>query len=589
VPVKSFGPFPGGVADFANPIAVQGKQVLRFARNCRLDGVGRLIVRGGTQLALTLMDDQGGPAPVTSVQALIQFADAALAVGHSTITSKFYLYWLKADLSDWYNSSKVLQGTAAPLPVAVLWSALANPAPVLIAEGLNVAYIAHNGGLGQTRYFDTTVTPATINDLLENLDGTGNKTCFFRGVVSFKQALWGWGYGSQAAGDAVRPELLRFTPPFFAAMAAVDNFAVGHRTRSILESIVDCIVCGQIMYVGTNWSIWPIAGDGRDTWDKSRPIDEAYGFWGLRSACAGPNGYLYYWSHRGPLRVIGYGPPEPLWPRISKAILNIVDNTPLVCVYNSFVDQVQWLYQDQTSGRVSRLVGYDVLREAIVGPDGDVGLGISVMGLIHPITTTVPPGPVGPPTTPSTTGVGSFIATANWVNGDTSPETASQLEYRTPQSTGTWQLASSSIPAGQTSYQLTGLAPGTAYEWRIKHVRNGISSAYLGPSANTQFSTVAQLAPPTISSFTMQAVGGGLFVVRVQWVNSGESGVSTEVYWGPQNVNPPTTLDYTAPPGVSSNTDTAQTLPSNTWYARVRHVKSGFVSSNYSAILSAFT
>jgi hypothetical protein len=572
----------GGVVDAANPIQVEGsgrgsypglggKPVVRYARNCRLDGTGRLIVRNGTQLALTLFDDQGVPAAVTSVVGLIQFADGALAVGHSTVTSKFYLYWLKADLTDWYNASKVLQGTANPAPVAVLWTAQATPAPVLIAEGLNIAYIAHNnpGTSIPTRYFDTTVVPATINDLLENLDGTGLKQCFFKGVVSFEQALWGWGYGSQAAGDGVRPELLRFSPPFFAPMNAVDNFAVGHRTRSILESVVDMVVSGQILYAGTNNSVWPISGYGRDSWDHSRPIDEAYGFWGLRAACAGPNGYLYYWSHRGPMRALGFNPPEPLWPRISTAILTLVENSVVVASYNPFTDQVVWLYQNATSGGTRVLCAYDVLREAILGPDGDIGINVNVMAFVHPVLGLIPPGPAGPPTTPTTTLIGTTVATASWVNGDTAADTVSQLEVQYV-GASSWTIVNANIPITQTSYQLTGLTGLTAYQWRIKHVRNGISTAYLGPVAGTQFTTTGVLNPPTNAA--LAAAGP---YDQVSWVNSGESGVSTEVWYGPVSLE---TYQHTVLPGVASDYVTQQLGQVD---AKVRHVRAGSTSSSF--------
>ncbi|HYL22501.1 MAG TPA: hypothetical protein VEU74_12120 [Gemmatimonadales bacterium] len=589
LPTKNLGPFLGGVVDTANPLIVEGagrgsypglggKPVVRRARNCVLDGLGRLIARGGTQVALTLLDDQGSPAAVTSVVALQQFADGALAVGHSTITSKFYLYWLKADLTDWYNSSKALQGTNQPKPVAVLWTGAATPSPVLIAEGLNIAYIAHNnpGLTFNTMQFDTTQSPAVLSAFQANLRGSGLENTYFVGVVSFQQHLWGWGFGSLAAGDSNRPELLRFSTPFFAPMSAPDNFAVGHRVRSARETVVAAVVSGSTLYVGTPFGLWPITGFGRNSWDKSRPVDESYGFAGLRAACAGPNGYLYYWSHRGPLRVQGYGPPEPLWPRVAKTELGIINEQLIVAVYDTNVDQVVWLYQDATSGRVSRICGYDVLREAIVGPDGDYGLGIGVAAFCEPIVTAPLPGPAGPPTTPSTTGVGNSVATANWVNGDTAPETVTQLEYQ-PQSGGAWTVAAQ-VSSGVTTYQFTGLAQNTAYQWRAKHIRNGIASAYLGPVAGTQFMTTNVLNPPTNCQLSIVVVAHNDFVATITWTNSGESGVSTEVWWGPSGG--PFSKVGTA--GVGASSFNYEFFAPGTYQAEVRHVKTGATPSSFS-------
>ncbi len=578
-PTKRLGPFLGGVTDAANPLVVEGKTVVRYARNAVLDGVGRLIARGGTAVALTLKDDQGAPATVTSVVALVPFGDGALAVGHSTVTSKFYLYWLKDDLTDWYNSSKALQGTTNVAPVAVLWTGAAAPANVMLAEGLNVAYIAHSlaSTTFKTQQFDTTVSPAVLSAFQANLRGAGAEDTYFRGVVSFQQHLWGWGYGSQAAGDNSRPELARFSTPFFGAMAQSDSIAVGHRVRSVRETIVLGIVAGQALYLGTNFSIWPVTGFGRNSWDKSRPIDDAYGFAGIRSACAGPNGYLYYWSHRGPMRVLGYGPPEPLWPRVAQTIVGVVNEQNVVAGYDPTTDQVVWLYQDQASGRVSRLCAYDVLREAILGPDGDVGLGVNVLAFITPIFATAAPGPAGPPTTASTDGIGSTIATAHWVNGDSSPETVTQLEYRTPQGSGAWTVASSTIASGITSFQLTGLTQSLNYEWRAKHIRNGISTAYLGPVAGSQFMTAGPLAAPTNCVLTYIPPPTYL---KTAWTNSGESGVSTEIWHDSgggyalvNTVGPGSTSDFRNIAGQHG-----------TFNAKVRHVKTGFIASAFSNV-----
>ena len=432
---KRFGPFQAGVTDAANPLLLDGQPALRFARNAVLDGMGRLIARFGTTVALTLMDDQGSPAPVTGVCQVTPFADGALAVGWSSITQKCYLYWLKDDLTNWYNANKVLQNTLTPAPVAVLWSGVTTVPDITIAEGLNVAYIAHYfpGTSFQTRQFDTTVSPAVLGDYQANLDGTGLKQTFFRGVVSFKQHLWGWGYGSQAVNDGFRPELIRFSTPFFAPMAQSDNFAVGNRTRSVRESIVLAIVAGEALYIGTNFSIWPVTGFGRNSWDKSRPADDSYGIAGPHAAVAGPNGVLYYWSHRGLLRIQGYGPPEPLWPRIAQVIRGVVNDIFVCLAYDQSTDQVLVFYQDQTSGIISRLCAYDTIRNVFLGPDGDVGISVGCAGLVTPGLVNVPtglPGPAGPPTGASTVAIGSTVATAEWADGDLSPDCLAQIEHR---------------------------------------------------------------------------------------------------------------------------------------------------------------
>src|SRR5574341_310423 len=149
-----FGPFTKGLVDGAN-VALDGRGLARKLRGFYADGVGRLRIAPGTKLAMTLKDDQGVPADVTSVVALAEFGSDALAVGHSTVTAKFYLYRFNADLTGWYNAAGALQSNTNAQPVGVLWSTAPNSAKVLIAEGLGEAFMAHNeaGSSFQTRKY----------------------------------------------------------------------------------------------------------------------------------------------------------------------------------------------------------------------------------------------------------------------------------------------------------------------------------------------------------------------------------------------------------------------------------------------------
>lgn len=582
---KRFGPFQGGVTDAANPLLLDGQPALRSARNAVVDGMGRLIARFGTATALTLMDDQGTPAPISSVCCITPFADGALAAGWSSVTQKAYLYWLKDDLTNWYNASKVLQNTAAPLPVAVLWSSVTTLPVITIAEGLNIAYIAHYlpvvGSAFETRQFDTTVSPAVLSDFQANLRGSGLENTYFRGVVSFKQHLWAWGFGSLNVGDGFRPELIRFSTPFFAPMAQADNFAVGNRTRSVRESIVAAVVAGEALYIGTNFSVWPVTGFGRNSWDKSRPADDSYGFAGPRAAVVGPNGVLYYWSHRGLLRIQGYGPPQPLWPRISQMTRGVVNDSLISLAYDLATDQVLVFYQDQASGAVSRLCAYDTVRDVFLGPDGDVGLGVGCAGLVTPGLLNTPaglPGPAGPPVNPTVSGVGNTVATLGWDDGDLAPDCVAQVEYQL-NGASSWTIVSPPSGLSPTklgnSFQLTGLTKNTNYNWRVKDIRNGISSTYL----TSTLLTANQLAPPTFCNLALTKLSGGQWQIQVTWGNSGEMGVQTEVWFG--DAGGPYTKLTTAPVGDSSYNTTQILAVPQAFQAEVRHVQGSVTPSTF--------
>jgi hypothetical protein len=577
-----FGPFDKGVIDGGN-IALDLPGVAKKLRGFYADGIGRLRIAPGTKVAMTLKDDQGTPANITSVVALAEFEAGALAVGHSTVTSKFYLYRFDAELTGWFNSGGVFQANLNAEPVGVLWSTAPNPAKVIIAEGAGEAFIAHNEAASsfQTRKYSVA---GGISNLLADLRGLGTEVCYFRGVASFQEHLWGWGFGSLAAGQGDRPELLRFGYATFATTAGsyfaqADSFTVGHRLRSARERIAGAIVAGQVMYVGTNFSMWPITGFGRNSWDRRRPASTNYGMVGPFAGCpAGPeeSGEAFYWSHRGPLIAAGYQ-VAPLWDALPETVKGIVDPQNIVCVPDLDTDQILVFYRGPTSGTQRLLAAFDVRRRVFFGPDRDMLTPVACAAHISipTVGAQAAAGPSAPPNTPSTTNIGGSVATANWVAGDTSPGVTTIVEYkRTADST--WIVAAE-VGSAITSYQFTGLADATQYHWRAKHRRNGQDSTYLGPVAGTTFTTSVQLAPPTNSSLERVPPSGAPIYLKATWVNSGESNVSTEVEIEKNGQG--FTLVATVAPGSSSYYHPVQGQ-TGLFVARVRHVKQGFTASN---------
>lgn len=600
---KSFGEpdsWIKGVVDAANPVQ-NTTGALRFARNAQLNGIGRLIARRASETVLDLWDDGFGgvQARVSEVLCIAPFMDGALIVAWSNPQSAAYLYWVPAAMNDYYNISKVLQGSNTfVLPIARFWTGMTAPVPVTIAEGLGVAYIAHSnaGASFKTMKLDATALPATFAAFQANLRGAGNEDTYFRGVVSFQQHLWGWGYGSQAANDNDRPELLRFSTPFFGPMAAADNFAVGHRVRSQQEKIVEAKVAGEVLYVGTNFSIWPITGFGRNSWDKPRPVDDSYGFAGIGAACTGPNGYLYYWSHRGPLRLRGRE-PEPLWPRVDGMVAAVVDDTIIQLGHDDQSDQIIVLWNNgkgHGNPGNSVLGAYDHIREAWLGPDGDIGFQVRCMGFIQSVVT---PAPSGPPTVAVTSLVGRTVATASWTAGDLGLGTVSQVEIRI-QGTTPWTVVTSTLPSNVQSLQFTNLQPTTAYEWRVKHIRGGVSTAYLGPSGATQFTTALAPRTPTGVVLTLAkfAIGGHLvYLNTVSWTPTGED-ADTWIYFTqtpPGGAPASGTLPFqvlVAAPGSSGGGSFGGPTPPpalGTYYAEVQAVANDGNRSSFSGVVSA--
>ena len=579
-----FGPFATGVLDTANPS--QGLTgVLKTALGVVYTGGGKLSTRDGSRVVLTLKDDQGSPADVTSVIALAPFSDSALAVAHSTVTSKVYLYRLSSTMDDWYDNTGALQGTTSPHPVGVLWTSVTTAPDVTIAEGLGIAYIAHSEPVvGSTLTYATRMftPPGTLADLTSDLDVSGGaESLYFAGVISFQQHLWGWGFGSgTTASTGYRPELARFSRAIFdttgGLFAPSDSLTLGNRVRSEREAIVGAGLAGQSLYLGAPFMLTRITGYGRETWFKE-PVDQSHGFVGPKCMVT-VGDVLYYWSSRGPMRVGPSGTPEPLWDRVSQAVSSAINVASIVAGYNEATDEVVWVY-DAGSGVRTRLA-YDVRRNAFLGPTDDMGLGVHCLGRVAPVytsTAAVSYAPAGPPTSASTTLVGTTSGTANWTAGDlTAP---SQVEYRV-QGTTPWTVATSSLTAGVQSYTFSGLTSGVAYEWRVAHSKGGTLSSYLGPSAATQFTTTSQLLPPT----DLAGDGSGVSTIELTWTNSGEAGVSTEV-WAAKNGGS-LTLRATQGVGVSSySLATGQFSwgSGDSWDINVRHVKSGVTASDFSS------
>ena len=136
MPISTITTLPLGPFDGINDTkggSVQAPGKLRNAKNMTFSGQDKLAVRLGSQLALTLKDDAGTPATVTRVLHVGTYMDGAISIGHSTVTSKVYLYRMPATMDGWYDATGALQSTRFPQPCAVLWAAIATPPDVSVA------------------------------------------------------------------------------------------------------------------------------------------------------------------------------------------------------------------------------------------------------------------------------------------------------------------------------------------------------------------------------------------------------------------------------------------------------------------------
>lgn len=581
-----FGPFDGVVDTKNSSLPLPGK--LRNMQNLVFSGGTRLSVQNGTVVALTLKDDAGTPATVTRVLHVGSYMDGAIAIAHSTVTSKVYLYRLPATMDGWYNAAGALVATASPQPCAVLWTSVTAPPDVWVAEGLGTLYIAQTSAIDEAGLYYRTQTVVfsaagvpTVADLKANGTGgaAGADNAYFTAVWSFHQHLWGVGYGAGTTPGftSFRPELAKFSGPSFGALQTADSIVIGDKVRALRERVINGAVAGNALFLGASKYLFRIVGYGRDSW-VVETLDQKYGPVGPKAGI-GVGHQFYYWTTRGLCRCADGGQPEPLWDAIVGAVATVANESKIVLGFDSSTDRVLVLYD--TGVGVRTLCAFDTRRDDYCSLDGDIGLVVNCAGIVEPIyqsTATPPAAPAGP-TIVSTTLVTNTTARYTWSVGDALAQ--HELTYRI-QGQPTYALAALT-DAGVTVYDAAGLTAGTAYEWRLRAYKNGVYSAYVGPTAASQFTTTGGVtgpAPPTGLTAIVSIDFPGRWV-QLDWINADPSLV-TEVWRSTDGV----TFFQQSTEAAGVTTAFNNVMAAGLFYFKVRHVEADSTPGQWSAAAS---
>jgi hypothetical protein len=200
--------------------------------------------------------------------------------------------------------------------------------------------------------------------------------------------------------------------------------------------------------------------------------------------------------------------------------------------------------------------------------------------------------PAGPPTNLAASNITATSATISWTNGDASATTV--VQYRLTGST-TWITANggAALPAGQSSYALTGLHCATSYDVNVFHQKNGLNSSWLTltlfTTAACQISTA--INPPSsfrVTGCTPSTQAGKQYATyTVTWVAGANP--STSLYHiGEKTTNSPATASVirrgpiaTVSANVGPYLVTSTASPRYFW---VRHVN-GESASGWVALL----
>lgn len=579
-----WGPFDGVIDTKGASVLQPGK--LKNAKNLVLSGASNLSVQNGTVVSLTLKDDAGTPATVTSVLHMGPYMDGAIAIAHSTVTNKVYLYRLPATMDGWYDATGALQANANPQPVGALWTSVTVPPDVWVAEGLGTLYVAQTSAIDvaglyfrtRTVVFSVAGVP-TFADL--NANGTGGAAgadfAYFTAVWSFHQAVWGVGYGAGAVAGytSFRPELAKFSPPSFGNLQTADSIVIGDKVRAVRERVISGGVAGNALFLGASKYLFRVTGYGRDSW-VIETLDQKYGPTGPKAGLAVGETF-YYWTSRGLCRCTDTGSPQPLWDAIVAAVATVANESKVVLGFDSSTDRLLVLYD--TGAGVRTLCAFDTRRDDYCSIDGDIGLVVNCAGMVEPIyqSTVTPPAPPTAPTIVSSTALGSGQEKFTWTVGDALAE--HEVGYRV-QGAPAYTLLPNAA-AGATTATVTDLAASTAYEWRIRALRGGVYSAYVGPIAASQFTTPggpAGPAAPTGFSATPAPLTGPT-VALLQWTNADPTLV-VQLFLSSDGVS--FTQVGTASAGATTTAVDAGAY--GTFYFKIRHLAADGTPGTFSSV-----
>ncbi|HKR55549.1 MAG TPA: hypothetical protein VJS20_04565 [Gemmatimonadales bacterium] len=374
-------------------------------------------------------------------------------------------------------------------------------AHAVLTAGVVTSIVVDAGGTGYT--------PAPTVTLLAGQAQEITPYC----LEPYNNVLFVAGYGDESAGNADRPEYLRHSflgqnPSNSLALGDVaDGFdkdawniigAVGQRITAMKQG------AGVLLVAKAN-ELYRVSGAGRAYPGWQYAVERVQNTSGM--GCSNPNcltfaeGYWYGLGAAGPFRTNGFSVETLVGPR--RPDFDAVDLLANAwCAYHP--DRRMILFATHPQGTSPSLPWdlwlWDVQRERWQ-PDWVFAIP-TAFSLGNNIPTTSVQGPTAPPSNPTTTAVTTSGYTANWTNGDALAQTEVwQLDALTL----TWDLLATVNP-GVATFPVTTDIDHLSYQWKVRHVRNGLRSAYTTPQV------VMTLIAPPVLSYVFDNGSGNWFV-----------------------------------------------------------------------------
>lgn len=508
-PARPFSGWVGGLVQDAEPGTLPAGAIAEGENLVPLPA-GLQRTRGGSRILLTLHDDAGSPAELTHVCMIAPYSPlGAVAIGYSDGQNKHYAYRLTADgafttgLESTSRHDLVAATTAS-------WNNASTPARPVAAELYEKLFVA-DAATDQTarnKFFSMTSAASFTTPTFAFAGGSVAALLPYC-LEEYNGVLFLAGYGDE--GDKDRPEMLRHS--FLAKSPdAADGFdANAYLLLGAKGQRVTALRKGRgLLLAAKNNEFYRITGFGRAYPGWQYTVENVQNTLGL--GVSNPNGLVFAEGHwygigtQGPLRTDGYtveslaGPRQRGW----RAIDNV--NSAWVAYHPERRLILFGVHPLLASAGRSTTYPWTVwtwdLEREVWQTDWKFGADLFVASAIPPAGGATSAGPSAGPTADPSAPVSSLATasgyTASWTNGDATAQTE---VWEKEGLGGTWALVTS-VAAGVATYPRTTRTSHTAYYWRVRHRKGGITSNY---TADTIAQTL--IAAPTLAANIVNGLG----------------------------------------------------------------------------------
>jgi len=420
----------------------------------------------------------------------------AVAIGWDDAEDTHYAWRLTPDMAFYAGTEAASRVDLSAAP-STAWDNASVPARPVVAE------------LWEKLFIVDAVPDYSARNTLLSLDANGTvlQQSYVLGAgpaqpmqpytaEEYNGVLFVAGYGTEDASDGDRPEYVRHSflgrSPDAADGFDIDAWAiigaVGQRVTAMKKG-------RGVLLVAKEQELYRMAGFGRAYPGWQYQIEQVSNTQGLGAsnayALTFAEGYWYGLGAGGPFRTDGYTVDVLVSPRLTD-FAGISQRQTAWVAYHPARRMVLFGVHPASvpSGRSAtypfRVWAWDIDRQ-VWAPDWVPGFDVHSAGTV---VTSAAQGPSAAPSAPATSSATTSGFTAGWTNGDVSALTEywERLEAGPSVLTGTEAVT-------VASKVRTGLDPRQNYYWKVRHRKNGVTSAFA-----TETLAQTKLAPPILAA-----------------------------------------------------------------------------------------